>query len=185
MFRMSVLILGVGLAGCDSEPGFTVTRTFPFPADTVYQTGMARFGDAHRISPHMFNVRYLNGADAPAVGVQREVWTTESGDALMREELLAVDPENRFTKIAIIYAENVPVDTNRTVVESQVTPIDESSSLWTTKMELYTSPAILGVFAEGGVKSDMEDMLIGLEHHIATGEDITPERFAEIVGDYR
>ena len=185
MFRMSALFLGLLFTGCDGNREFSVTRTFPFSADVVYETAMARFGDAHRISPHMFDSRYLNGATAPAVGVQREVWTTEDGSALMQEELLNVDPENRYTRIAIIYTENVPVNTDATFVESTISPIDESSSLWTTTMQLRTTPAFLGAFAEGGIQSDMADMLIGLEHHIATGEDITVERFAEIEAGYR
>ncbi|MEN0066520.1 MAG: SRPBCC family protein [Myxococcota bacterium] len=185
MSQMRILCVGLLLTACAGDREISVTRVFPFSADVVYETAMARFGDAHRISPHMFNVRYLDGAEAPAVGVQREVWTTEDGDSFMHEELLTVDPENRYIQIAIIYAEKVPVNTDESVVESTVTPIDEETSSWTTNMLLRTRPAFLGTFAEGGVQSDIEDMLIGLEHHILTGEDITPERFEQIEADYR
>lgn len=185
MSRSIVLCIGLLSAGCSADREFSVTRTFPFSADVVYGTAMDRFGDAHRISPHMFNVRFLNGADAVAVGVQREVWTTEDGESFMHEELITVDPQERYTRIAIIRAENVPVDTDASYVESRVEAVDDETSLWTTTMHLRTSPAFLGAFAQGGVRSDIEDMMIGLEHHIATGEDITPERFEAIEDDYR
>lgn len=179
-------LIGVLVAtGCAANRDITATRTFPFSADVVYQIAMERFGEAHRIHPHLFHAEYLDGAEEAAVGVRREVWTTEDGERYMQEELLVVDAEARRTQLAIVFAQGIPVNTDESFVESVVTPIDDNSCTWTTSMTLRTRPAALGPFAEGGVKSDMEDMLIGLEHHIATGEDITPELFDVIQDDYR
>ena len=183
--RWMVVLLGAMLVGCNGKRELTVTWTFPFPAELVYQTGLDRFGDAHRISPHMFNVRYLDDAVEPDVGVRREVWTEPDGSSWMQEEILELDRDQMRTKIAIIAAEGVPVDTDATFVEGQVTADDDASSTWTTTMHLRTKPAFLRTFAKGGVKSDIEDMLIGLEHHLTTGEDVDPDRFDEIAELYR
>ena len=186
MSRTLLLSVSVLFTACAAgDRSFTVTRTLPFAADVVWSTTTARFGEPHRIHPHLYNGMYLDGADAPAVGVTREVWRDEDGSEVLHEQLISYDPENYRSEFAIVFADNVPVDTQKTTVESSATPIDESTTLWSTTMNYRLTPSWLATFAEGGMQSDMEDLLIGLEHHIATGEDMTLERFEEIEEDYR
>ncbi|MEL6349779.1 MAG: SRPBCC family protein [Myxococcota bacterium] len=185
MSRAFTLSLLLTCSACASAPrSFTITHTFPFAADTVFETSMAHFGDNH-LHPHIHHVEYLDGAEGPAVGVRREVWMSEDGSQRLHEELTAYDPETRSTRLRIIHAENVPIDTSVSEVQSRVTPIDADSSTLTMTMTYKMTPPILGVFAESGIRSDLEDFMIGFEHYLHTGEEITAERFNLVEANYR
>ncbi|MEN0066805.1 MAG: hypothetical protein AAGA48_32030 [Myxococcota bacterium] len=71
------------------------------------------------------------------------------------------------------------------MVRSRITPVDDTSAKVAFTMTYRLKPAFLANFAEGGIKAGFDDFLIGMEHFMATGEEVTAERFESIAGTYR
>lgn len=191
-FRALVVLLFIGILGaCGGRTinGATnvreiyVERELPYPVETVWQTIFMDYGGAHKFNPNMVNSGYISENQSVAVGVVRFMENSDGGK--MHEKLVELNAEERRMRFQIIEVDGVPIDTDVTFGESSIEALGPDRSKFKMKFQYRTKPKILVVFANGSIKKDFENMTIGMEHYLATKENVTQENFKEIAKLYQ
>ena len=156
-----------------------VERELPFAADVIWDTIYADFGGVSNFHPHFVDSGYLRG-EALELGAERYCHTAEDGSAGVHERIVFVDEEQREVQFQIFEAFGVPLDTGASFGTSQLVPLDEGRTLFRIRFVFKTRPFFAAWFAKGRVRREIEDMTIGMEHYLATGEVVTKDTFLRI-----
>ncbi|MEM9866123.1 MAG: SRPBCC family protein [Bacteroidota bacterium] len=159
-----------------------VERELPFPVETVWNTIFMDFGDAHKFSPNTVSSGYLGDVNSAVVGAERFMKDVDGG--IIHERIVEMDIAQKKMRFKIFETEGVPIDTSATFGTSSLTPLGPNKTLFKIKFQYRTSPKILAVFANGGIKKNLENMTIGIEHYLTTNQAVTEENFDEIAKLY-
>ena len=157
-------------------------RELAFPVETVWNTIFMDFGDAHKFSPNTVSSGYLGDVNSAVVGAERFMKDVDGG--IIHERIVEMDIAQKKMRFKIFETEGVPIDTSATFGTSSLTPLGPNKTLFKIKFQYRTSPKILAVFANGGIKKNLENMTIGIEHYLTTNQAVTEENFDEIAKLY-
>ncbi|MEL7312917.1 MAG: SRPBCC family protein [Pseudomonadota bacterium] len=158
----------------------TVERELPFSADLIWERVMMDYGGAEKFNPKVVRSGYLGEVQQPIVGAQRYMYYNQEGSEGLHEQLVRVDPQSRSMRFDIIEAREVPVDTSVSFGQSQVIPLGNDRAKMQITLYFRTTPRFLALFASGQIRSDMSNMLAGIEYFLATGKPATPAAVATL-----
>ena len=190
------LLLGIwsalGLSGCGQTVrgpmdtrGIRVERELPFAAEAVWNQIFLDYGGAAKFNPRVVSSGYLGDATTAAVGAARYMYYDANGDQGIHERIELLDPVAKRMRFKIFEAKDLPIDTRVSFGESQVVALDANRSVFRLTFHYRTLPDFLGLFANSGIRSDLENMTVGMEHYLSTGETVTAENFPAIAAKYR
>jgi len=161
-----------------------VEREFPFPIERVWDALYVGFGEGYKFNPHWVKTSWVGDIQEAKVGAVRVMQNDEKGKQILHERILYLNKEERSLRFEIFKAKGVPLDTEAAFGESQLIKISGNSTLFKIKFYYRTSPKFLANFAHKRLKGELEDMTIGMEHFISTGENVTKENFDSIAERY-
>ena len=156
-----------------------IERELPFPIDVVWEKVFRDFGGVAKFNPNFVGSGYLTG-DTLAVGTERYCHSKEDGSAGVHERVVYLNEAEREVQFQIFKAIDVPIDTESTFGTSQLVEIDAERTLFRIRFVVNTSPGFLIWFAKGDIRDQMDDMMIGMEHYLRTGEAVTKDNFDRI-----
>lgn len=162
-----------------------VERELPFSADEVWQKIFMKYGDSQMFNPKVVRSGYLTDITKAEVGAERYTYYDQDGQEGVHERIVEIDNETKRMRFKIFEARNLPINTSVSYGNSSLTSLDNGKTLFKLKFEYRTEPPLLALFANGGIKKDLQNMMIGVEHHLHTGEQVTTENFKDIQEMYQ
>lgn len=90
----------------------------------------------------------------------------------MHERVIFLDEEVREVQFQIFEAMGLPINTDATFGTSQLVPVDDDNTLFRIRFVYRTRPFFIAPFAKSRIRSDIEDMTLGMKHYLATGQRI-------------
>ncbi|MEM1327214.1 MAG: hypothetical protein AAGI23_14730 [Bacteroidota bacterium] len=163
----------------------SVERTLPFPTDVIWDRVFMEYGDAHRFNPNVIHSAYIGNIDKAIVGAQRLLQQDDEGKKVLYERIEQINESDRLMRFKIYDAKGIPINTEVTYGESQLIEAGDDSTLFRVQFYYRTQPKFLATFANNTLLKDFEDMLIGIEYYLATGEAVTRENFGKIAEQYQ
>ena len=180
-----VMVSGGGetVAGKRNVRTITIERELPYPAELVWERVFLDYGGASKFNPKVVSSGYLGEVRAAAVGAERYMYYDDAGDQGVHERLEMIDSETRQMRFRVVEARELPIDTEATFGESELVPLDENRSMFRLSFHFRTRPRFLALFAERQIRRDLQNMTVGIEYFLTTGEPATPEIVAELTSD--
>ena len=124
---------------------------------------------------------YLGETHEAVVGAERFVYSDEEGEQGVHERIERIDHDRMQLRFKIYEARDLPIDTEVSFGESHLTSLGDEKTLFQLRFVYRTSPRFLAHFANGRIEEDLGNMLIGMEHYLATGEEVTADNFEAIL----
>ena len=163
---------------------FTVEREFDLPAEQVWKIVGESYGAISNTHPTIISSGYINGTTHACEGAERVCHFNEDGTKFLKETMLDYnEAEMSFTN-KVTAAGKFPVDPDYTQAVYKVEDLGNGRSKMTFDMQYRTKPAIMGWLAQGKFESLISDYLVGVEHHIRTGELVSTDNIKEIKKQY-
>lgn len=190
----SVLFLSILLASCaknittfqgEKVRIISVERELPFPAERIWEKIFLDYGGAYKFNPGVVKSDYVGEYKSAKVGAKRYMQQDIDGKKIVYEQIEKIDPASMLMLFKIYDAKGVPINNQVTYGQSELVSIDSNRTLFKVNFYYRTKPKFLATFANSSLEKDFNNMLIGIEHHLTTGELITRENFKEIAGRYR
>ena len=146
-------------------------RTLPFTSQKVWQHLAEDYGNIANFFPALHASQYQSGSIQGGIGAQRTCTFDAKGKKVNGEKISSWDPENlTFTNRMV--TSTMPLDVENTQAIYRIEDHGNGTSTLHLHMEFRTKPAMMGMMAKGPFKKQLKRMLVGLEHHITTGEKV-------------
>ena len=179
--------LSYGLIAGDKEKKvktFTVSKVLPYTASEVWAVVGEDYGRIAYSHPRIVKSDYINGSLKAEEGAERVCHFNDKGTRFLHERMVNYSPdEYRFTN-TVFKAGKFPVDPEVTRADYIVKDLGDGTSELTFDMQFRTKPAFMGGMMKNNFKKLIKDYFIAIEHHIATGEQVTKENFKDIKKRY-
>ncbi|MEL6187509.1 MAG: hypothetical protein AAFU79_23060, partial [Myxococcota bacterium] len=156
-------------------------KELPFAMEKVWEEVFQDFGAVANFSPEFVGSGYLSGSSL-AVGAERYCHSKKDGSEGVHERVVFVDSEGdrREVQFQIVEALGVPINTEKTFGTSQLVRLDDHRTLFRIRFVFSTNPSFIALFARGQIRGQLNDMTLGMEHYLATGQTVTAENFDDI-----
>jgi len=161
-----------------------VSRVLPFNASTVWQTVAVDYGRIAQSHPQIVASDYEQGSLVGELGAFRKCSFNERGTKVLHEQIVDWSDEDMQFTNRVLTAQNFPVDPDNSRGIYKVEPIDANSSRLSITFQYRTKPAFMAGMVKGSFKKILNNYMIAVEHHIATGEAVTKENFKNIKKQY-
>ena len=161
-----------------------VSRELPFSADKVWAAVAEDYGNVANAHPLIVKSEYASGSLKGAKGAQRHCYFNDKGSRALHEEITEWNPEKGYFVNRVIEAKKFPLNEDNTRGTYFIKSTGPNSSEIMMKMESRTKPGFMGGMAQGKFKRLLEDYFIAIEHHIATGEQVTAANFKDVKKRY-
>ena len=192
---MRILMLIVMMSGATTSIGtaqsmskkyksFTVSRVMPFSADKVWGAVAEDYGNIANSHPKIVASGYVKGSLAGGPNAKRVCYFNDKQTRSLKEEIVEWNPEKGYFVNRVIQAEKFPINTDNTRATYQVKSLGPNKTEFSMKMEFRTKPAFMGVMAKGQFRKLLNDYMVAVEHHIATGESVTAANFRDVKKQY-
>ncbi len=163
---------------------FNVKRVLPFSADKVWQAVAEDYGAIANMHPKIVSSSYIGGSLKGGEGVERICHFNEKGTQYLKEKMLDYNPgQMQFTN-QVFQAGKFPLDPEVTRAVYTVKVLSDNSCELSFNMQYRTKPAMMGGMMRGKFRGLINDYLLSIEHHLATGEKVTKENFKRIKKQY-
>lgn len=163
---------------------FSVERTIKASADQVWKVVGEDFGAIANSHPKIVSSSYNQGHITGGENVTRTCHFNETGTRYMQEKQVSFDAANYTFKVLIYQAGGIPLNTDYSYGIYKVVPVNTETCRLVMQMGIRTKPSFLAGIAKGQFKSDIEDYLLAVEHHVLTGENVNQENFKSIKKKY-
>ena len=163
----------------------TVERELPFSADIVWKKIFLDYGGAYKFNPGVIKSDYVGEYRSAEVGAKRYMHQDNEAKKILYEQIEEIDHEDKMMLFKIYDAKGIPINTSVTYGKSQLISVDAKKTLFKVNFYYKTKPGFLAAFVNSRLEENFNNMLIGIEHHLLTGELITEETFERIVENYR
>lgn len=150
-----------------------VERQINASADRVWKALVLDYGKIADFSPFVYTSDYLEGSLKGELGARRKCAFNASGTRWSHEEIKAIDHENMEMKNVLIDAEKFPLDLDNTYALYYVRDNGDGTSTAGYEFNFRTKPAFMASLAKGAFRKSLNETLIGLDHHLMTGERVT------------
>ena len=163
---------------------FTVSRVLPFSSEKVWAAVAEDYGNIANSHPKIVASNYLPGSLKGGKNAKRMCYFNDKQTRMLKEEIVEWNPEKGYFVNRVLEARKFPVNTDNTRATYSVKSLGANKSEVSMKMEFRTKPAFMGAMAQGQFKKLLNDYLLAVEHHIATGESVTAANFKEVKRQY-
>ena len=172
-------------SGCASSPmqrdvanvrTIEITRDLPYPAPFIFDRVFKDFAGIAKFHPGAADSGYVNPPTEPRdpiVGDTRFVWFEEDGSKVAYERLVEYEPESMRMRFQICDTKGLPLDTANTYGTSWLEPISPAMTRFRMRFEYRTKPQFLAMFAERGIRDDLNEMVLGIESYLQTDPTTT------------
>ncbi len=151
------------------------SRVINQPADKVWALIGEDYGYIANTHPGIYYSNYEAGSVVGELNAQRVCNLNEKGTKVLHEQITNWDPINMTMTNRILEVGGLPLDPDNSLGVYSVIPIDEHTSELKMVFDFRTKPAFMGLMAKGKFKKLLANFLLGVQHHMATGEIITNE----------
>ncbi len=163
---------------------FTVSRVLPFSQEKVWAAVADDYGNIANSHPKIIASNYVEGSLKGGEKAQRMCYFNDKKTRLLKEEIVEWKPAEGYFVNRVLKAEKFPVNTDNTRATYMVKALGPNKTEFSMKMEFRTKPAIMGAMAQGQFKKLLNDYMLAVEHHIATGESVTAANFKDVKRQY-
>ncbi len=161
------------------------TRDLPFSADEVWGVIAEDYGRIAESHPKIVRSEYRHGSLAGELGAERTCYFNDKGSMILHEQIVGWDPDQRTFQNRVVEAAGFPMDPDNTLAVYRVEPIGADRSRVTIEMDFRTKPAMMGAMMKGAFSRLLDDYLLSVEHHLATGESVTRDNFKTVAKLYK
>ena len=163
---------------------FTVKRILPFPSEKVWAAVADDYGNIANSHPKIVASNYVAGSLKGGENAKRMCYFNSKQTRMLKEEIVEWNPREGYFVNRILEAKKFPVNTDNTRATYFVKSLGPNQTEISMKMEFRTKPAFMAPMAQGQFKKLLNDYLLAVEHHIATGESVTAVNFKEVKRQY-
>ncbi|MEM9888941.1 MAG: hypothetical protein AAF849_23815 [Bacteroidota bacterium] len=162
----------------------TVERELPYAVEVVWDKIFMDYGGSYKFNANVVESGYVGAIETAKVGAQRYMNQDAEGEKVLYERIEKISEADKKMRFKIYDAKGIPINTDVTYGESQLISQGENSTLFRINFYYRLTPSFLANFANSGLKEGFENMTIGMEHYLATGEQITKANFEAIAKQY-
>lgn len=163
----------------------TVSAELPFSADTVWAAVAEDYGRIADSHPRIVRSDYRHGSLQGELGAERSCWFDDKGKKVLHEQIVGWEPETMTMQNRVLEAAGFPMDPDNALGTYHVESLGPDRSRFVITLEMRMKPAVLTGPMSGAFEGLMEDYMVALEHHLATGEKVDRESFAAIAAARR
>ena len=150
-----------------------VERHIDAPAERVWNALVLDYGKISDFSPFIYASNYENGSLKGKEGAERKCLFNEKGTQWSHERIAEIDSDAMTMKNIIVDAQKFPIDPDNSYAVYSVRDNGDGSSTAGYTFHFRATPAFLGGLMKGAFTKSLNETLIGLEHHLTTGERVT------------
>ena len=150
-----------------------VERHIAAPAETVWNALVLDYGKISDFSPFIYSSNYESGSLSGVVGAERRCSFNDKGTRWAHERIAEIDSEARTMKNVVLDAGKFPIDPDNSYAVYSVRDNGDGTSTAGYTFHFRTTPAFMGGMMKGAFVKSLNETLIGLEHHLTTGERVT------------
>ena len=147
-----------------------VKRVINAPAAVVWKAAAKDYGEVSNWHRYLYTSNYVEGSLIGVKGARRMCNFNEKGTRWLKEEIGSVDDKNMVMKNLIIGAAKFPMDTENSYAYTRVTDNGDNTATLSYELVYRTKPAFMGGLAKGKFKRMLNELQIGVEHYVTTGE---------------
>ncbi|MFT7559245.1 MAG: hypothetical protein ACI93R_001150 [Flavobacteriales bacterium] len=162
---------------------FDFNFLLPFPTKDVWDLIANDYGNVANYANGLASSSGLGDIQNGKEGCQRICRLNETGSKYLIEKMEDVNAKSwTFTNV-ITEVKGLPIVPNLSKVIFALAPDANNCK---TSMEIFfrTKPAFLARFLRGSSKKQMGDLMIGIEHHLKTGEIVKANNFKPLTKRY-
>lgn len=159
-------------------------KILPFAAEKVWAIVGEDYGAIAKSHPKIIESNYINGTLKAGEGAERVCYFNENHSQFLKEKMIDYDPANFAFTNTIYQVGKFPLDYELTRGYWKIVPLTHNTSKIVFDGTLRTKPAFMGGMLKKQFTRLIEDYFIAIEHHLATGEDVTKENFKEVKRQY-
>ena len=163
---------------------FTVTRILPFSSEKVWAAVADDYGNIANSHPKIVASGYVQGSLKGEKNAQRVCYFNDKQTRSLKEEIVEWNPKEGYFVNRVLEAQKFPINTDNTRATYSVQSLGGNKTKFSMKMEFRTKPAFMGAMAKGQFKKLLNDYMLAVEHHIATGESVTAANFKDVKRQY-
>lgn len=156
------------------------------PADEVWKVMVGDYGRIGNFSPYIYVSEYQNGSLKGVEGAERKCYFNEKQTQWSHEKIADLDNENYVMRNIIIDAAKFPLNLDNSQAFYGVKDNGDGTSTASYEFQFRTAPAFMGALAKGNFIKTLGGTLIGLKHHVETGEVVNAsnKKYDEIKDKY-
>ncbi|MEQ9300495.1 MAG: SRPBCC family protein [Cyclobacteriaceae bacterium] len=150
----------------------TVKRVINAPAEKVWKVAAQDYGEISNWNRYLYTSEYVEGSLIGETGAQRMCDFNEKGSQWLKEEIGNLDNEKMEMKNLVVGAGKFPIDTDYSYAYTRVKDNGDNTSTLSYEYVYRTKPAFMGGMAKGKFKKMLNDLQIGVDHYVITGETV-------------
>ncbi|MCT4623284.1 MAG: hypothetical protein N4A46_06640 [Schleiferiaceae bacterium] len=153
---------------------FTISRIMNVSAQELWKHLVYKYGDIADMNPVVHRSYLLDWHTEGVENCERISYYEGDESKFIKEKLINLDNENLSYTSVITEAHNISADPGNMFVNITIQPMFNNQSRLEFEVHSKTLPSFVGVVKREFFEESLQSYFIGIEHHIQTGEIITP-----------
>ena len=173
LFVSLLLLIGHSSFGQSMKKKYRTVKTtlkINAPAEKVWEAMVLDYGNIGNFSPYIYTSNYINGSLKGEIGAQRKCSFNKKGNRWVHEKIVAIDHKNMVMTNVPFDGKKLPLNFDNSRAFYTVVDNGDGTSTAGYEFQYRTKPAFMGAFVKGNFKKQLAGTLVGLKHHVETGE---------------